>query len=93
MQEETIKAEELERAWKEARSLCSESDKKGFTYLGIKQVGDRQFFFYLDGEGNYWYETDYDRERREWEKEKKKRQFQLKYGMKGERYGANTKKF
>lgn len=92
MQEETIKAEELERAWKEAYSLCDGMDKSGFTYLGMKQVSNRQYFFYLDIEGRYWYETNYDRERREVEKEKNRRRLQLKYRIKGEKYGGYTKK-
>ena len=92
MQEETIKAEELERAWKEARSIHNELIKIRLKYLGMKKISDREYFFYQDEEGKFWYETNYDRERIELEKEKKKRSLKLKYRIEGERYGTGKKK-
>lgn len=71
MQEEAVKAEELERAWKEARSIHDELSKIRLKYLGMKKISDREYFFYQDEEGEFWYETNYDRKRIEIEKEKK----------------------
>ena len=79
MQEETVKAEELERAWKEARSIHNELSKIRLKYLGMKKVRDREYFFYQDDEGEFWYETNYDREREALEREKKRRRFSNKY--------------
>lgn len=79
MQEETKKAEELERAWKEASSISDEMGKIRLKYLGMKKISDREYFFYQDDEGKFWYETSYDREREALEREKKRHRFSNKY--------------
>ena len=53
---------ELETAWKEARSIYDGADKG--RYIGEKQVGDTTYYFYHNGH-EYLYETDYDQKQEE----------------------------
>ena len=52
--------EDLEKIWKQARSL---PDGPRGKYIGAMRKEANTFFFYED-RGEYFYETDYDRRRR-----------------------------
>nr|WP_317380288.1 hypothetical protein [uncultured Faecalimonas sp.] len=72
---------ELETAWKEARSIYDGADKG--RYIGEKQVGDTTYYFYHNGH-EYLYETDYDQKqeekRRKHDEERRKAQTR-RYGL------------
>jgi hypothetical protein len=50
-------AEELQRAWKNARSIPTGKEFKKGEYIGNIQKDNRVYLFYKQSEGEYWYEV------------------------------------
>lgn len=50
--------EEIQIAWKNAKSIeSSDIHKSQMMKIGAVKKEDRQYIFFKDTQGNYWYET------------------------------------
>ena len=49
--------EEIKAAWSQARSIESKSEWSQVEKIGAVECGQKQFVFYKDENGEYWYKT------------------------------------
>ena len=60
----------LEEAWKNAHSLRAEMEFAGLEYIGTITRGGRDYLFYKDLKGEYWYDSKPEgKEKPEWQQE------------------------